>query len=381
MVEKLGGFEPVKQLETVLRESRGDRAVALAAWKESYMAQRRGLAEIQAALIGRIRENPAIAKSILVKDFEAAAEKHHFSEQQVAIGKEAIHIFEERHAIIRTIRDAYPNDRGLFKAVFGISPIGPAHVEEDPITLTFVCSNTVDFTRALYFDESRLVVFREMLRRLFFINSLGSTIEHTRLPELKDMVVVRKGNEQRHGGNTQVHEEQHMIRNLLLAASYRVASAPTGPDTTARSVESLIKECQDMIERDLEDELLAFNKDLTGSDALQAISQVHYITEFIHEQVVRLQNQLQEMKVDTEPAKGSGMSKADIEKAIGILGSRPFRETLREKTKAANTAYQRFKNIGGFSHEQIAALLDLEPLGQWPKLAKRILGQRSEQHT
>lgn len=358
-------FDASQELKKVSREPSIDRKEALAGWKEKYLAQRRLLAETQARLVSQIRENPNVTREELDVTFAQAAEKGNFSEAQRQIASAALDIFEQRHTTIRGVREKYQNDRDLFKVVFGIAPIGPVHIEEGPVNLSFICSNALDLSRVVNFNKDGLAAFYSIVLDLAIYDTKGGAMFTTpRLPELKDMIIVGKGSMQdKRLGDIKTHEEQHMFRHILLSAAERVQQ---NRETLEHKEpwQKLLQECVDSIEIDLEDELLAMNKG-NAQNVSRELSQ--YFNGFIQGQVNALQRQL--------TASEETFSQEDVQKVIGELESDQFREKLWKKVSNGNTAYARLRNIGNFSHEEITAFLDLEPLSQWPKLEQRILGE------
>lgn len=361
-------FEAQREVREIL--SSPDRKVALQEWKDAYVEQRTKLAEVQAEIIGRVRKEPGVAKEELRAMFEDAAEKGRFSGEQRKIGDAALDILDERRAIIRAVREKYPDDTELYKAVFGQTPFGSMKVSAGPVALDFYCSNRVDLVRTAYFDQERLVVFQQLIKNVFMGTLGGVAIYKTpRIPELKNMIIARRDVGDRHFGNIAVHEEQHMFRELLLAATERVSEEAEHPTDSPRK--ALLKECIANIEMKMENELLALMKgDARRVDAF--LAQSNYFHRFINVETTSLKQQAAELPVETK----DGPSRADLEHVIDVLESREYQSELWNKTMNAHTAYARMRNIGKWPEEKIAALFGLEPLGQWPKLEQRILGKK-----
>ncbi len=366
-------FEPEQGLRRVL--SAKDRPAALNEWKAAYIAQRLALAKTQAALIQRLYQNPETTADEMLAAFDEAADAHQFSQEQRNIGKAAIELCGERRRIIREVRTAYPDDRELFKAVFGVTPLGPASVEELPLSLNFKCSNGIDLTRVIHFDESRLVLFRELLYEILGRETYGAALHMTpRLPELKGMITVEKEPWWRERRESVAdHEEQHMMRHLLLAAEQR-ASVRLEQHTANEAWKDMFVECRDSIELRLEDELLALPAGGTRR-VLQDIAHGPYFNRFIQEEISAFERQFEELALrDKGTDESLSEKRIDLQRVIVALEDDSFREDLWQKVRDASAAYARLRNIGHFSHEEVTALLSLEPLGQWQKLEKRIQG-------
>src|SRR3989344_3674558 len=372
-LESQKAFEPSKELPAIL--SSAARETALAGGKAAYINQRRELAGVQADIIKHIRAEPDTPKEALVTVFDEAAERGRFSDEQRKIGAAAIEIFEERRNIIKTVRQRYPDERELFKAVFGVMPLGSVRVEDAPIHMNFICSNRIDLARVANFNKEGLAAFRGIVTDLLIYNVQGGAVFGTpRLPELKDMVVIGKGSMQnRRLGNLKIHEEQHMFRHILLAASERMREEHVVSRAEQEPWKKLLRECKDSVENDLEDELLAMSKG-RAQNVSRELSESQYFQAFVVAQADALHKQLSALEAKSERDKESDSSKNDLQKVIEVLEGDQFKEELWKKTMQAYSAYQRLRNIGEFSHEEVTAFFDLEPLGQWPKLEKRIQG-------
>jgi len=370
-------FEAALELKNVLSESGDSRREALAGWKEAYIMQRHALARVQAEVIRRLRENPGTTKEELVAFFEDESERGGFSSEQREVGLAALDILEQRHNIIRTVREKYPNDSELFTAVFDVSPIGKVRTEEGPASISFICSNGLDLARVLNFNKKGLIAFYAIVRDFTLHDDKGAAMFVTpRLPELKDMIVVGRGSMvDERMGNIRVHEEQHMLRHVLLAAAERVQTVSPEAGLEQEPWQQLLRECTDSIESAFEDELLAMNKG-EAQNPSRMLSQDHYFKAFIQEQIDALREHLAVSEANQEET-GKALDPDDVENVIDALESNEFKESLWERVMKGNSAYARLRNIGRFSHEEITAFLDLEPLGQWPKLEKRLLAESS----
>lgn len=381
-LDEKAGFESEESLRAVRAKSGEARKDALAQWKESYVAQRSALAESQVAILKRLREKdkPEATKEDLRALFQESAGKEGFSRAQERVVLAALDIVEERRKIIRAVRERFPDDRELFQAVFGVTPIGHVRVEQNPIHLNFVCSNRVDLYRTFHFQKTRLSAFFAVIKELLSSSSKGGTFEehvNMRLPDLNGMVVVvDESNKDMALGDVRVHEEQHMIRRIIRASVQKARAEEDGSREQTPETR-LVQEYKDVIENDIADELLALNKG--GVRTTSNIMASSYFLQIIGSYTGALQEQISRLKKDDEPATDKGISRTELEYILRELNSRAYQEKLWEETKEANIAYGRLVNIGGRSHEEVTALLEVEPLRRWRRLEIMIQGPREAQ--
>ena len=386
-------FDPKEELKKVLKFPKEERRQVLSKWKEEYVGQRIELASLQADLIKLARENPHATREQLIAILNQRSREHHFTEEQMELAKSAIELYAEKHGIIQAIRAEYPDDRELFNAVFGIYPGGKVKIDVGPVTLNFICSNSVDFARLYHFDENTLAVFFALVRRLFGNKTLGVSINSTPfLPELKGSIIAEDASmrTEKNGGDRTTHEEQHAFRRLLEEAARRIeiakdinnaANDPVGREAEATEQEILLH-CKENIEAQIEDELLAFLKGRASDREVLSRMEGYYIDKYLRIEKKILERDLSdaETRRASEPnaKEKSERVRQLISRVIETLNSPKFYTEIGEEVFSAAHAYGILNYRLGIPHEEIAALLAFEPLPKWIKLANRIVAQKEK---
>jgi len=366
-------FDPEEEVMNILKLPTSERGAALSRWKEKYAEQKTQLASLQADLIGIMRKNPETTKEELMAVLEERAKEHAFTEEQMKVARSAIEICDEKHKSVVLIREKYPDDKELFKAVFGIYPIGKVAVEIGLVSLNFKCNNSIDFERLHHFDEKASAVFLSLLKGLVGAKTRGVSIDHSFLiPELRGSIIAEdlsvKG--ERGIGNLTVHEEQHALRLIFQEAAQGVAMAEAVAAQTEQDFFILSKQ---NIEEKIEDELLAFLK--SGSNYRETLRSMHadYIDGYIaHEKI-----QLRRLYNEAIPPLTS-KEKEFTSRTIERLESPEFLAEMKKEILSGVRSYEMLRGKLDISDEETAALLAFEPLSQWPKLAERLISQAQE---
>lgn len=354
-------FEPKQMLEIIRAGGKDERSADIEKWKARYLKQREALAAAQVSLIRALRKRPDMPEAEIVAIFKDLAAKRGFSEKQERLGLEAIKILELRRLAMRSAREKYPNDRELFKAIFGFSPIGPVRLRQMPANLEFQITNKVDIVRACNFDVHGIHALYQFLVEYLGSHSEGAIFTNLHLADLNNGVtVVRQRAKRPEVGDASVHEEQHVFFRILRAAARRVE---TPVDKDIDPDKKLMQEYIEDLESSFAEEILSLYKGL-------ARSPLHKIRFYFNELI---SIQIKFLKRNEAHYLKNGYTRADLEKVVATLESDAFRARLWKTIVNASFAYNELRNRGRFSHEEIAALLDLEPLSRWSKLAKRII--------
>ena len=368
-------FDAPQELQAVRAAPREEQRRVLGEWKEEYVRQREQLAQMQTSLIEHARAHPEVGKEELTARFDEKAQEARLTDRQIKIGHAAIDIYDTRRTVMQDVRTRYPDDNELFKATFGINPLGRVKVQQSTAQFVFRCSNQIDLVRAMHFDEDRLVVFWELVKNISHIRTHGFALyKQPRLPELQGMVVaVDETQERSDMGNTATHEEQHVLWRVLRSAARSVASVA---ETKEREVEpwtQLLQESKELVENGLASEILALERGGARTINIHNSMAGYY---FHDELDIAIQGMKNQIRVIEENPHTSDMTREDYEKVIAGLEDNQYKQELWKKAEGAMTACARMHNIGEFSREEVAAFFDLEPMEAWPKLEKRILASR-----
>lgn len=386
-------FNP--EAEKILKASKQERGAALEKFKKEWVEQKEGIATMQETLTKIIRENPDAPLEKLCKaaaDINLALDLK-LTDQQKEITELVLEKYVEKHNKIKETREKYPNDRELFKALFGRYPKEKIEVIKSPIILYFrvylndyayIHSGAFLRKESLSRDEINLADQSDGFP-LPWVNYLTS--------ELDGVVVLEKV----HGeNNTKIimsHEEQHII-NQLFQKTFQESQIEEGKikidikrikffagrlrsARTDDKRQSLLTDCFSLIRDEVfsemgRDEIFAY---------LQEDKHKHKSPLEIYEILTKSKNQNgiydffeEKKKKIFKPFKKSG-----IYKQYSLLIKNTAEEVLK------NQYHQLLKNgieavedlqKYGYSNDKIIAFLMNESLTKWPKVVERLLGAK-----
>lgn len=362
-------FHPENELGRILKLPTQERKQALSTWKEKYAEQRTELAILQAKLVSFAREHRDVTIDQLSKIVDQENEKHHFTEEQLAITRSAIELYGIKHKIVTAIRERFPEDKELFKEIFGIYPHGKIQITVSLVTLNITCTNRIDFARLRDYDSEKLVVFRELIRGIFGERKVGVSFGDLQyMPELNGAVIAEDASSRRDrgSGNSMIHEEQHSLLRLWnqIETTYKISHPTESTGSPEETERSILRRCTENIHSRIADELLARLKSREdGYRNSLTLIQSSYLDVFLkYEKVILLQN-------GNDPK---------ILRVIAELESKKFRDKLEGELQPAILAYEIIYGRLQLTHEEIAMLLAFEPLGQWIKIANRLTDELSE---
>lgn len=370
-------FDPIFELEKLKQLPREERRRAIDIYKEKLMSQKEELAEVEGLLLREFRENPDKSKERFFNLIDKHVSSHSFSEAQRALIFDTAGEMIERRKFIKDFRESFPNNRSIFKELFGFMPSGSVRIEVSPLSLTVKMYNLSDFSRVSEggFLEHRKATQEEREEDLFtggrtltscFVEGLDHSVVIMNLSAETKEALGDAGIEWSYR-NALAHEEQHVfnwflterkISKYLDDNSLSLETAEERSDT----VENLLYFMRKYeAEWDFKNEVLAF---LRGGATL---------------------DQVEEMLSDQQGAYSSrhylSIAKKALKKSLGpefekqrseidLLIKKVLSTELLQIQKRALDALRGLSENGVLPQRMIL-LLQGEPLTSWPNFARR----------
>ncbi len=401
-VEKPGGyipFDPEKELVKIREltseeqklnpkkriEIKKERFVR---FKKELIGQRKEIIRLEKDLIERIRGNPDITKDGLWDLVEKRKAEGRFSQEQIEELKRVIDIYIERHQGVEKFKKEHTNEE-LFKLVFGRPPKGKIEVLTGPMVLYFRCHNSMDFIYAWYGRDKRdaaEIVGTNAFYRPCLRFGAPVELEETVIVEntahlyekafsLRDPV-LRKSELTKEQQKVYLHEEQHSFQNLfdteepLPNASLKLFNKEE-PSLIISQVRHLNrKESNQVMEKFFrgkrriyevraKQEMLAFYKEgLPFKKIWDTLMNDPGYKFFRKDKYYILKPLLRQLGQER---------KEDIRKIMLETLGREYGTRLAQALNAIEDLEK-----AGFHQDEIIALFHTEPLGFWPKWARRL---------
>ncbi|HEX3081839.1 MAG TPA: hypothetical protein VHQ86_01155 [Candidatus Saccharimonadia bacterium] len=108
-----------------------------------------GIARTLGTLFHQIHQ-PDTTSEQLWATVAAAAPKYRLNETQLTQLHDGLDEYAQKHAVVGQCRRDYPDDKDLFRFVFGFVPQGDVEVVECPMAIYIKCSNEQDYARAYH---------------------------------------------------------------------------------------------------------------------------------------------------------------------------------------------------------------------------------------
>jgi hypothetical protein len=229
--ESFKEFKPEEELleirkkikEAPIEEQSKLRRELIADWKEKFINQRLGIAEIQKEIEEKIYENPEITFEELLKIVKNLGRKYQLNEKQYQNFEKAIKIYLEKHQLIKktieTFKKYYKENwkEELFKNIFSNYPLGKIELDILPMNIVFKCYDLRDFATT-FLGKPQII---ENLERIG-----GCLPRRIKNKKLKDLIVsvnlsFRKPEEKSVKG-TIFHEERHTLTEKILEEIFPV---------------------------------------------------------------------------------------------------------------------------------------------------------------
>jgi hypothetical protein len=374
-------FVPKEALQKIKEAPKEERREKIADFKERLVKQKEALAKIQETMIAKIRENPDVSIEELKTIAQDFAQENDINTEQLNRINEVLDEYFPKRKLLREVREKYPNDRELFKLLYGKYPDGEIEIILNPLILTIRCYDIRDFA----FIDNNICVragFDTSMSEKRIKESEGLVGVANRaclLPWLEKLIIAekasgRKSNEEK-SKKVFIHEEQHVISGLfekepiekmhitLNEMREKLDKAETEDETARLFIRGFRFERRKK-ETKTKDELLAYLKEDFNSEKIKDLLKrkegfydyfAKYLKpDFINNLVVNLYG---------EKYRGA------IEKGLKQVFETEYHKLIDEGINA----FQYLIEYGDYSREQAIAILMQEPLERWAKVTKRIL--------
>jgi hypothetical protein len=211
-------FYPEEELFRIRMAPRKEKRALLEEFKETFVWQKKGIAEMSARIEKVIRANPDLSGQDLKEVAEPFCDRYRLPGYMRRMLVDALSQYLIKHEAVAEAHKNFPNDQELFRYVFGRKPLGRIEVIEGPMTLCFRCYDMKDyalirsggFKRGFYAvsaqdiaeaEESGAVSLNEVLPKNLQDAILAENVSEPHSPEYQE--------------KTLTHEEQHAIKGLF----------------------------------------------------------------------------------------------------------------------------------------------------------------------
>jgi hypothetical protein len=372
-------FDPAEEYKKVKEITESNASVeekeqVLKEYKKELMAQKSGIARLQDDLRKTIEANSDLPVEELMKKVASRGGELRLTEKQKEFFKEFLEEYHQKHEKIKSVREQYPEDRELFKASFGLEPVGKIKVEQGPMSFYFKCYNPEDYAnvmRKVYEEHGKIVSEEkvEVAKR----GTTGMRLPYSLLPDLRGLLIIENTRLQKlllmSSRKTQIHEEQHVLyelfekRRVKADIGEKLLEAKNREDKIDAVLEILrIYRRNNIFERLAQGEFLSYLRE--GKNPGEVVSKL-------------LQSKERQGAYDYYNAKKEGIL-ADITKEFGIdreiaemASDKVFKNEYSGIIEDAGRAIKRLQNTG-MSNDEIVEFLSIEPLEQWPNLVRHM---------
>lgn len=325
----------------------------------------------------------------------------------MSVLKLALKEYVRRHDAVKSIRTQAPDDKTLFKKLFGMDSEGKVRIEQGKITLNVVCFNSGDY--AILFNRTFFSQDKPNQEQISNAQHTGGAhlkYYSSLVPELEGCITIENGSGRArfrpfiYRRSAAVHEEQHAIKQLFTVVRdnwrinherkarllfnsdysyqykmlqdfpYETFKTLSAPEQLSR-LKELFREGRKYGEGRCSDELLAYFKEGTLSEEI-----FHYLTlkkssgglyDYFSADEVRDQVDYVAGSIN----KASGINIQDLaEEAAGKVFDTEYAELISN-----GIASMEILETLGFSREQVVNLLLTVPLRNWQALTSQYLRQ------
>lgn len=361
-------FRPRRELHDIKSFPRSEKKQKLEEFKEKLAYQKEGLAEMQEIMMLKIRENPDVSKEELMKEAEYFADEFGFNEWQRTVAETVIDAYLQKHKSVRENRAAYPDDKDIFRKVFGKMPEGKIEVIEGPITLYFRCYDIRDFSGIrggkFYFGEK--ITDEDIIKN----KTIKGVTAYSLVKDLVGTIIVENFSKPADdSAETLVHEEEHILQELFagvveetekefdfFTAFLEAQSKEQKEILFARYFRSLLKES----EKRAQGEILAYfkEKDVSAEKIFERLIEPEE-EGGAYDYRYRLKTELNEWI---------------NEKEFKPFADKAFNEVFEiEYPNLLIAAIEAFENLKKYYNtEKAVEILRNEPLANWKKAAMRL---------
>ncbi len=389
---KLEVFDPVVELQNIKKLSKDERLKVFQEYKEKLIEQKENLAKTQEALTALVRFNPDRPLEELIEKAQQLGDKFGFSEEQMETIKSNLRQYSKRHSLVKELRQKFPKDNELFKALFGREPKGRIEVIAGPITLYFRCHDINDYAYLYIYGflrkeeptiEQINLVQKTGGAKLTFVIGIKDEIKQqlasTDLIGIENASIRHEFTDKQKG--ILAHEEQHAINSLLFPSEYNTyyvyldlleAKTKTEKELALKRYFRFLRETYDTRAKS---EIVAYFKegrpvDHVYDSLIRPIEDDGFYDYFPKNQQKELVEQIFKGSVEQTP---------ELKQMINDMVQEIFAREYHQTIKSGLNAFASLRDMG-YSLEQTIALFQQEPLTKWPKLAKRFMDQYGGQN-
>jgi len=225
-IQETPGFDPEKELEEIknqvrrapVHEQKRLKRELVAEFKREFINQRQGIAELMVELENSIRRNPDTAKDELLDLVSKEAPVYQLNQYQIEQFRKAIEIYCQKHQTIqkyvRYHQDRFKENwqKEFFRNLFGEYPVGQIDLKVGPITLCWFFREPKDGALILDMPEKLIP------------NAKGiKSLNPSKLPGIEgtiNAVNLKAFEKYEETGETEKHEESHSIDELFFAVDF-----------------------------------------------------------------------------------------------------------------------------------------------------------------
>ncbi len=356
--------------------------------KERLNRRIEGIAEIQDAVMSAIRKNPEIPKEDLVKAIKNSGSRYGMTNEQKELAEHLVDLYELKHARVREIREEYPNDRDLFRVLFGKNPAGKIEIVEGPMTLYVRCADIDDYalihSQKFLKGETVQAADREIAGK-----STGSHISTSLISGLEGTITAENSGPAGFmekgfidSENTHRHEEQHAVWEIfnheieMLLIDERLENAAATDVEKELALKNLLKFGRQGIDYRTSNEILAYC--IGGRDPGEIYASLTQraaeggLYEYFDD---RERSETKQWVRKSLPNK-LGKTPEDFEKLLDKAVEEVYVDEYRKLIKSGIESFEKLV-AWGYSKEKAVSVLIHEPLSRWAKVVNRLTGKNS----
>lgn len=372
-------------------------------FQEKLIWQKEGIAESIEKIYDAIIKNPEITFIDYLKIRNSFASEYLLTREQLNSFDLAFTFYREKHSVVSSYFENYPDKNSLFETCFGDKPIGEIEVIKGPMFIHFRCLNMNDYAflhsvNSNYGDRKKVSVSDAVyanqtsgfaFSRGFIKSELSGclSVERGGLQVTKKNILgkeraalIEYDIEQQE--SIRNHEWQHLFNILFSPMENQqdigeimresLERSSTVEEATQQIIQGIVyntrREYVDPLARD---EILAYLKDGTDLplilDTLSDDKNYDY-REIYKDWISTIPNQIRELSynnpIDEEPLK---IEDSDVLKHIDTVFGVKYKQDLKSWIDAVSILEKK-----GFTREQVVNLLYQEPVNSWINLARRM---------
>jgi len=372
-------------------------------FQEKLIWQKEGIAKSIEKIYYAVIENPEINFLDYLKIRNSFASEYLLTRDQLNSFDLAFTFYREKHGVVNSYFENYPDKNSLFEACFGDKPLGYIEVIKGPMFIHFRCLNMDDYAflyssdrnggnrkKVSDFDiDSALKTAGFAIISGFRKQELSSclSVEIGGFPETKKNLLGKKrvrltdySIDQQ--DSIRYHEWQHLFNTLFKPMESQqdieeimresLEKSFTAEEATQRVIHGIVYNIRrEKIDSLARDEILAFLND--GSDLPSILdnlsnNQIYDYKEIHKDWISTIPDQIRNFSyknpIDEEPLK---IEDSDVLKHVDIVFGERYKKDLKIWIDAVKMLEEK-----GFTRDQIVNLLYQEPVNSWINLARRM---------